>query len=94
MRPKLFKYRMEAQQASVGNYEFSSIELNSEHHLFVDYNMGMRVNLVDRGIYNLEPEENTSECKSHIDRLQELRSTLLSEKDKFILSDKNSTAFF
>lgn len=40
----------------MGQYEFSSIELNAEHQIYVDYNMGMRVNLVDRSIYNLEPD--------------------------------------
>jgi hypothetical protein len=92
VRPKLFKYRMDAQQSKTGQYEFSSIELNNDHNLYVDYNMGMRVNLVDRGIYSLEPVESNTENYSK--RLAELRYTLLSEKDKFILSEKDSNAFF
>jgi hypothetical protein len=45
---------MDTKQMS--QYEYSSIELKSDHCIYVDYNMGMRVNLVDRSIYNLEPE--------------------------------------
>ena len=55
---------MDAQQSKTGQYEFSSIELNNEHNLFVDYNMGMRVNLVDRGIYSLEPVEHQDASKN------------------------------
>ena len=46
--------------------------------MFVDYNMGMRINLVDRGIYSGESAS-----------LQDL----LCKRDEFILSDKDSTAF-
>ena len=48
--------------------------------------MGMRINLVDRGIYSLETTDTNSS-------LQDLRQTLLGKRDEFILSDKDSTAF-
>ena len=86
VRPKLFKYRMGGQNQKTGAYEFSSIELNNVPNLYVDYNMGMRINLVDRGIYSLESSDTNAS-------LQDLRQTLLGKRDEFILSDKDSTAF-
>jgi len=51
--------------------------------------MGMRVNLVDRAIYNLEPDTESTQ-EQYLKKLNDLQSTLLSEKDKFILSEKDS----
>ena len=52
--------------------------------------MGMRVNLVDRAIYNLEPDTEASSSENYLKKLNDLQQTLLSEKDKFILSEKDS----
>ena len=49
IRPKLFKYRLNAEKTA--KYEFTTVELNQKHEILVDYNMGMRVDLVDRGVY-------------------------------------------
>ena len=50
MRPKLFKYRLDTQNRT-SKYEFTTVELNQEHSILVDYNMGMRVDLIDRAVY-------------------------------------------
>ena len=57
--------------------------------------MGMRVNLVDRSIYNLEPDTGHDPHRGvehYQKRLAELRHSMLSEKDKFILSEKDTYA--
>lgn len=54
MRPKLFRYRLDGQR-QYHAYEFSSVEMNRDHFINVDYNMGMRVDLVDRDVYQLDP---------------------------------------
>jgi hypothetical protein len=40
-------------------YELSSIEINQEHLINVDYNMGMKLDIVDRDIYLPKPVEYT-----------------------------------
>ena len=40
---------------SASKYEFSSIELYDNHIIPVDYNMGIRVDLVDKEVYSLNP---------------------------------------
>jgi hypothetical protein len=60
---------MDGQQQRTGQYEFSSIEMNTDHRLYVDYNMGMRINLVDRGIYSLEPTETNVNAECYEKRL-------------------------
>ena len=51
---KLFNYRLNTDNAA-SKYEFSSIELYDEHTLPVDYNMGMRIDLVDKEVYSVNP---------------------------------------
>ena len=62
-QPKLFK-RIENDVAASENkqhlYEYSSIEMTQEmsgasNQIYTDYNIGMRVNLVDRSCY--KPDE-------------------------------------
>jgi hypothetical protein len=43
--------------------------MNTDHRLYVDYNMGMRINLVDRGIYSLEPTETQVNAECYEKRL-------------------------
>jgi len=50
VRPKLFKYRLDTQNRT-SKYEFTTVELNQAHEILVDYNMGVRVDLIDRGVY-------------------------------------------
>ena len=52
VKPKLFKYRLDPDNSAAA-YEFSSIELNAEDQckLLVDYNMGARIDLIDRQVY-------------------------------------------
>lgn len=53
-KPKLFKYRLDTFDQTA-KYEFSTIELNQDHQILVDYNMGIRVDLVDKEIYQVNP---------------------------------------
>jgi hypothetical protein len=48
-KPKLFKYTIDNSKSYV--YELSSVEMNQEHLINVDYNMGMNFNLIDRDVY-------------------------------------------
>ena len=50
VEPKLFEYRLNTDNAA-SNYEFSCIEMNQPHNIYVDYNMGMRIDLVDKDKY-------------------------------------------
>jgi len=43
--------------------------MNTDHRLYVDYNMGMRINLVDRGIYSLDPTETNTVSEGYEKRL-------------------------
>lgn len=53
-KPKLFKYRLDTFEQT-SKYEYSTIELNQDHQILVDYNMGVRVDLVDKEIYQVNP---------------------------------------
>lgn len=52
VEPKLFKYRLNTDNAA-SKYEYSSIELHEPHQIYVDYNMGMRIDLVDKDKYQV-----------------------------------------
>jgi hypothetical protein len=80
VRPKLFKYRLDTQQLT-SKYEFTTVELNQEHQILVDYNMGARVDLVDRGVYSISTELLQKMGEDH---------NGLSERDKFLLSDRDT----
>ena len=53
-KPKLFRYKMD--QTKYCQYELSSVEMNQEHLINVDYNMGMDIDLVDRDLYLPQPK--------------------------------------
>lgn len=94
--PKLFKYRLDTLNLA-SQYEFSTIELNQEHPILVDINMGMRINLVDREIYAINPTNAHSQkpvAEGNIKLAEELRRTCLSERDRFLLSDKDTLPSF
>ena len=52
MEPKLFNYRLDTDE-SVSRYQFTTVELNQEHPILTDYNIGMRLDLVDREVYGV-----------------------------------------
>ena len=53
VKPKLFSYKIDYKKAA--EYEYSSVEINQEQPINVDYDMGMAIDLIDRDIYNFEP---------------------------------------
>ena len=79
VRPKLFKYRLDDVQSRTSRYEFSTVELNQEHNILVDYNMGVRVDLIDRDVYSSRLGPNAD------------RHSLFSERDKFLLSERDNS---
>ena len=100
VKPKLFKYRLDTFERT-SKYELSTIELNQEHQILVDYNMGIRVDLVDKEVYQVNPNlQKTFLSNSGKDeeltakQIEDLRNSLLNERDKFILSDKDSVPTF
>lgn len=96
MEPKLFKYRLDTFEQT-GKYELSTVELNQDHSILVDYNMGLRIDLVDKELYQVNPnlmkagllglpakdEELTAK------QIEDLKQSLLNERDRFILSEKD-----
>ena len=48
IKPKLFRYKIDTKKSF--QYELSSVELNQEHIINVDYNMSMPVDLIDRDV--------------------------------------------
>jgi hypothetical protein len=80
------------------------VELHADHQILVDYNMGVRVNLVDREIFQVNPSmqkayltgtsASTTDDSVSLKQLEELKQSLLNEKDKFILSDKETLPTF
>lgn len=78
MRPKLFKYRLDTQNRT-SKYEFTTVELNQNHEILVDYNMGVRVDLIDRAVYGKLPSEG-----------KQVEENIFSERDKFLLSDRET----
>lgn len=104
VEPKLFQYRLNTDDAA-SKYEFSTVELNQQHPIFVDYNMGMRVDLVDKEKYQLHPTASLAaqvgiEAKAKADpqftekMLDELKAKLLSSRDRFVLSNKDTLPEF
>ena len=91
MKPKLFTYKIDYKKAA--EYEFSSVEINQEQPINVDYDMGMAIDLIDRDIYNFEPfvtkGETMSAAEMH-EKMEKLKLELFDERDLYILSDSNS----
>ena len=54
VEPKLFNYRLNTDEAA-SKYEYSCVELNQVHQIYVDFNMGMRIDLVDKEKYQVNP---------------------------------------
>ncbi len=52
IEPKLFTYRLNTDNGA-SKYDYSCIELNQSHPIYVDYNMGMRIDLVDKEKYQV-----------------------------------------
>lgn len=83
VRPKLFKYRLDHDNKAA-KYEFSSIELNQDQKMLVDYNMGVRIDLIDRSVYGEAfKEANRVKVASAMPEAE----PHLSERDKFLLSE-------
>lgn len=88
VKPKLFRHvdtNIESEANIMHKYEYSSIEMiqeqNMTNQIYTDYNLGMRVNLVDRSIYKLPDDSEVS---------AEALKAKMSEKLKYILSDKDT----
>lgn len=78
------------------------MELNQEHIINVDYNMGMPIDLIDRDVLlpfpkALQPElsfggvkreEDPAQKEREAKELAALREQFLDEKDRFLLSDR------
>lgn len=56
VEPKLFSYRLNTDNAA-SKYEYSCMELHQPHQILVDYNMGMRIDLVDKEKYQVNPRQ-------------------------------------
>ena len=99
VEPKLFSYRLNTDNAA-SKYEYSSVELNQTHQILVDYNMGMRVDLVDKDKYQVNPHQQpklllgdstaTHEEDITDEQLESLKRKLLSSRDKFLLSNQET----
>ena len=76
--PKLFKYRLDTENLA-SKYQFSSIEMDQEYRILVDYNMSARIDLIDRQVYAYPEGESARKAAED-----------LNERDKFLLSDKNT----
>jgi hypothetical protein len=103
VEPKFFNYRVNTDNAA-SKYEFSSIEMYSDHQINVDYNLGMRIDLVNKEIYSVNPQKrrcqalasdngnnnNPAAQEMNEKQLQDLKNQLQTVRDKFILSDKQA----
>ena len=92
VKPKLFQYKIDYKKAA--QYDYNSVELNQEQQIYVDFDMGMPLDLINREIYYLEPgntqalkQTNTTALEA---QLEQLRVSLLDERDRFLLSSANT----
>ncbi|CDW90287.1 UNKNOWN [Stylonychia lemnae] len=105
IKPKLFKIKIDNKKAY--QYELSSVEMNQEHIINVDYNMGMNIDFIDRDIFlpfpkvhrhgkplihngNNHSSETIAQTEKEQKELELMRQTYFDEKDRFILSDRNT----
>lgn len=65
----------------------TTVEFNQEHSILVDYNMGVRVDLIDRAVYGSFTAEQAL-------KMGEDLNSGLSERDKFLLSEKDTIPIF
>ncbi len=49
IKSKLFRHKIDLRKSQ--QYELSSVELNHDRMIYVDYNMGMDLDLIDRDVY-------------------------------------------
>jgi Paf1 len=54
VKPKLFSFKLDHKKSA--EYELSQVEINQEQPLNVDYDMGLGLDLIDRAIYQVDPE--------------------------------------
>ena len=54
VKPKLFHYKIDYKYKAC-DYEYSSVEINQDQIINVDFDMGLNLDLIDRDIYNAEP---------------------------------------
>jgi hypothetical protein len=90
VKAKLFRYRIDYKKPA--QYELSSVELNQDFQINVDFDMGMPLDLIDREIYQpdvptFKPSDRGAEELKK--RLDELKLLHLDEKDRFLLSEAN-----
>ena len=94
VKAKLFTFKVDHKKAT--EYELSQVEVNQEQILNVDYDMGMGLDLIDRGIYSLDPEmppgklQTAQEVQSLKAKIEELRLSLLDDRDQFLVSESNT----
>jgi hypothetical protein len=86
VRPKLFKYRLDTEDRT-SKYELTTVEFNQDHSILVDYNMGVRVDLIDRAVYGSFTAEQAL-------KIGEDPNQGFSERDKFLLSDRDTIPIF
>jgi Paf1 len=89
VKPKLFQHKIEYKKAAL--YEHSSIEFSQEQPIYVDYDMGMTLDLIARDQYMFTPKTNIRPDMATLQAsLEEMRLSLLDERDRYILQDGNS----
>ena len=85
IKAKLFTFKIDQKKGA--EYELSQVEVNQEQILNVDYDMGMGLDLIDRGIYQVDPEIDPSkiqipaDVQALKDKIEELRLSLLDDRD-------------
>ena len=62
VKAKLFTFKIDHKKSA--EYELSQVEVNQEQILNVDYDMGMSLDLIDRGIYSVDPDIETSKLQT------------------------------
>lgn len=53
VKPKLFQYKIDYKKSA--EYEFSSVEINQDQLINVDYDIGIPLDLIDRDVFLLDP---------------------------------------
>ena len=94
VKAKLFTFKLDHKKAA--EYELSQVEVNQEQILNVDYDMGMSLDLIDRGIYQVDPDlqmgklQTAAEMQALKEKVEQLKLSLLDDRDQFLLSDSNT----
>ena len=90
MQAKLFHYKIDYKKPA--EYELSSVELNQDLLINVDFDMGMPLDLINREIYQPDVpiprrETNEREKQELREQLEKLKLAHFDERDRFTLSD-------